>query len=113
MDSNSRAGKGKPRNHARRSVGSDQHRLAPLPCIEKGLLRADQIALTTFCRLIREYELLKEDVSENNLVRDRLRLKDASHVTTSIALRLYRPIIDPIVPPANGNPILIFWAHND
>ncbi|MEO8137088.1 MAG: DDE-type integrase/transposase/recombinase [Betaproteobacteria bacterium] len=34
-------------------------------CIEKGLLRADQVALTTFCRLIREYELLKEDVGEN------------------------------------------------
>lgn len=34
-------------------------------CVEKGLLRADQIALTTFCRLIREYELLKPDVGEN------------------------------------------------
>jgi transposase InsO family protein len=34
-------------------------------CIEKGLLRADQIALTTFCRVVREYELLKNDVSEN------------------------------------------------
>jgi hypothetical protein len=34
-------------------------------CIEKGLLHADQIALTTFCRFVREYELLKEDVSEN------------------------------------------------
>ena len=35
-------------------------------CIEKGLLRADQIAITTFCRLVREYELLKDDVSETN-----------------------------------------------
>ncbi len=34
-------------------------------CIEKGLLRANQIALTTFCRFVREYELLKEDVSGN------------------------------------------------
>jgi putative transposase len=34
-------------------------------CIEKGLLRAEAIALTTFCRLIREYELLKQDASEN------------------------------------------------
>lgn len=34
-------------------------------CIEKGLLHANQIALTTFCRFVREYELLKEDVSEN------------------------------------------------
>ena len=38
-------------------------------CIEKGLLRAEQVALTTFCRLIREYELLKEDVGENKLLR--------------------------------------------
>ena len=34
-------------------------------CIEKGLLHANQIALTTFCRFVREYELLKEDVGEN------------------------------------------------
>ena len=34
-------------------------------CIEKGLLRADQIARTTFCRFIEEYEMLKDDVSEN------------------------------------------------
>lgn len=34
-------------------------------CIEKGLLHANQIALTTFCRFVREYELLQEDVSEN------------------------------------------------
>jgi len=34
-------------------------------CIEKGWLRADQIALTTFCRFVREYELLKEDIGEN------------------------------------------------
>lgn len=34
-------------------------------CIEKGLLHSRQIALTTFCRFVREYELLKEDVSEN------------------------------------------------
>jgi len=35
-------------------------------CIEKGWLRAEQIALSTFCRLVREYELLKKDVDENN-----------------------------------------------
>ena len=34
-------------------------------CIEKGLLRADQIARNTFSRFIKEYELLKNDVSEN------------------------------------------------
>ena len=34
-------------------------------CIEKGLLHANQIALTTFCRFVREYELLKPDASEN------------------------------------------------
>ena len=34
-------------------------------CIEKGLLRADQIAFTTFCRFVREYEMLKEDANQN------------------------------------------------
>ncbi|TWT56005.1 DDE-type integrase/transposase/recombinase [Allorhodopirellula solitaria] len=34
-------------------------------CIEKGLLHASQIALTTFCRFVREYELLKDDPGEN------------------------------------------------
>lgn len=34
-------------------------------CIEKGLLRADQIARSTFSRMVAEYEMLKEDVSEN------------------------------------------------
>mgnify|MGYP001825792858 CR=1 FL=1 len=34
-------------------------------CIEKGLLRADQIARNTFSRLINEYEMLKDDVGEN------------------------------------------------
>lgn len=34
-------------------------------CIEQGLLRADQIARTTFCRLVREYEMLKEEASDN------------------------------------------------
>ena len=34
-------------------------------CIEKGLLHSGQIARTTFCRFVREYELLKEDPSEN------------------------------------------------
>lgn len=34
-------------------------------CVEKGLLRADQIARTTFLRFIREYELLKPDAADN------------------------------------------------
>ena len=34
-------------------------------CVEKGLLRADQIARTTFCRMVKEYDLLKDDVGEN------------------------------------------------
>jgi putative transposase len=34
-------------------------------CIEKGLLNASQIARTTFCRFVNEYELLKDDPSEN------------------------------------------------
>jgi transposase InsO family protein len=36
-------------------------------CIEKGILRSDQIAWTTFYRFIRTYELLKEDSSGNKL----------------------------------------------
>jgi hypothetical protein len=34
-------------------------------CIEQGLLHSSQIALTTFCRVVREYELLKDSPSEN------------------------------------------------
>jgi len=34
-------------------------------CIEKGLLQADRIARTTFSRFIEEYEMLKEDMSQN------------------------------------------------
>lgn len=34
-------------------------------CIEKGLLRKDQIAPTTFYRFIREYDLLQKEPSEN------------------------------------------------
>ncbi len=34
-------------------------------CIEKGLLHAGQIARTTFCRFVNEYELLKADPGEN------------------------------------------------
>lgn len=34
-------------------------------CIEKGLLRREQIAPNTFSRMVAEYEMLKEDVSEN------------------------------------------------
>jgi len=34
-------------------------------CIEKGLLRADQIARNSFSRMVNRYEMLKEDASEN------------------------------------------------
>ena len=34
-------------------------------CIEKGLLRRDQIARTTFCRFIREYDLLQNESQQN------------------------------------------------
>ncbi len=78
MNSQARADKGQPRKvtpeevleainaalphfHQKRINKSAIYRF----CIEKGLLRADQIALTTFCRFVREYELLKEDVSGN------------------------------------------------
>jgi putative transposase len=36
-------------------------------CIEKGLLRSDQIAWTTFYRFIRTYELLKDDPGDSTL----------------------------------------------
>ncbi|MDP6721302.1 MAG: hypothetical protein QGF59_21720 [Pirellulaceae bacterium] len=78
MDSHARADKGQARKvtpeevleaingalphfHQKRHNKSAIYRF----CIEKGLLRADQIALTTFCRFVREYELLKDDVSDN------------------------------------------------
>jgi len=38
-------------------------------CIELGLLRKEQIAWTTFYRLIREHELLKDDPGDNNKLR--------------------------------------------
>ncbi len=38
-------------------------------CIEKGLLRKEQLAQTTFYRFIREYELLKNDDITNNKMR--------------------------------------------
>jgi putative transposase len=38
-------------------------------CIERGLLRHDQIAWTTFYRFIRDYELLKETPGDNNKLR--------------------------------------------
>ena len=38
-------------------------------CIEKGILRKEQIAQTTFYRLIREYELLKGDEATANKMR--------------------------------------------
>jgi putative transposase len=34
-------------------------------CIEKGLLHTNRIARTTFCRMVSQYEMLKEDPSEN------------------------------------------------
>lgn len=38
-------------------------------CIELGLLRKENIAWTTFYRLIREHELLKDDPGDNNKLR--------------------------------------------
>jgi len=78
MDSNPRADKGRTRkvtpeevleaiNAALPHFHQKKHNKSAIYrfCVEKGILRADQIALTTFCRLVREYELLKRDVSEN------------------------------------------------
>ncbi len=78
MDNRLRADKGQPRkvtpeevleaiNTALPHFRQKKHNKSAIYrfCIEKGLLRADQIALTTFCRFVREYELLQDDVSEN------------------------------------------------
>ena len=34
-------------------------------CIEKGIIRKEQLSPTTFYRLIREYDLLNDDVEDN------------------------------------------------
>jgi len=48
-------------NHPTRPTKSAVYRF----CVEMELLHASQIALTTFCRFVREYELLKDDPGEN------------------------------------------------
>jgi transposase InsO family protein len=84
MDASPRADKGKPRKVTPEEVleaintalphfvsVKTGHKKTPTKsavyrfCIEKGLLHANQIALTTFCRFVREYELLKDDPGEN------------------------------------------------
>jgi transposase InsO family protein len=80
MDASPRADKGKPRKvtpeevlEAINTVLPHFHTKKRKPtktaiyrfCIEKGLLHRSQIARTTFCRFVREYELLKDDPSEN------------------------------------------------
>lgn len=86
MDASPRADKGKPRKVTPEEVleaintalpnfvsAKTRHTKQKTPtksavyryCIEKGLLHASQIALTTFCRFVREYELLKDEPGEN------------------------------------------------
>jgi putative transposase len=50
-----------PHFHEKRYHKSSIYRF----CIERGLLRREQIAPTTFYRFIREYDLLKADVTDN------------------------------------------------
>ena len=83
MDTSPRADKGKPRKvtpeevleaintalphfHSKGYGHSQPNKTAIYRfCIEKGLLHAHQIARTTFCRFVSQYELLKEDPGEN------------------------------------------------
>ena len=84
MDSSSRADKGKPRKVTPEEVleainaalphfhqKSNGKKTTPNKtaiyrfCIEKGLLHAGQIARNTFSRMVNQYELLKENPSEN------------------------------------------------
>jgi putative transposase len=88
MDGSTRADKGKPRKvtpeevleainqalpHFHQKANDRNNRHANKPnktaiyrfCIEKGLLRADQIARNSFSRMVNQYELLKDDPGEN------------------------------------------------
>jgi len=79
MESQSRSDKGHPRKVTPEEVleainealphfhGSTPNKTALYRfCIEKGLLNPNHIARNTFSRMVNEYELLKEDVGENN-----------------------------------------------
>jgi putative transposase len=67
-------------------------------CIEKGLLRSDQIAWTTFYRFIRTYELLKDDPGDC-----KLRLAFAMQYANQLwqADTMYGPY----VPAQDGKPV--------
>ena len=88
MESSSRADKGKPRKvtpeevleainqalpHFHNQATSRREGRHERPnktaiyrfCIEKGLLRADQIARNSFSRMVKQYEMLKSDPGEN------------------------------------------------
>jgi transposase InsO family protein len=84
MACHSRADKGKPRkvtpeevleainqalphfhNHAKGRREKPNKTAIYRFCIEKGLLRADQIARNSFSRMVKQYEMLKDDPSEN------------------------------------------------
>lgn len=74
MKPRARSDKGKPRKVAVEDVLEGIEQVLPLfrdaapskgqvyrACIERGLLRREQIALNTFCRIVKQYELLKPD----------------------------------------------------
>ncbi len=61
-------------------------------CIEKGLLRADRIAQTTFYRFIREYDLLAADDHDDNKKRLAFSMKHANQFWQ--ADTLFGPYVD-------------------
>ena len=67
-------------------------------CIEKGLLRRDQIAQTTFYRFIREYDLLAPEDENNNKKRLAFSMKYANQLWQ--ADTMFGPFLDTGVPGA-------------
>src|SRR5690606_19262621 len=61
-------------------------------CIEKGLLRAEQIAQTTFYRFIREHNLLDSDSGENDKRRLAFAMKHANQLWQ--ADTMFGPYVD-------------------
>ncbi len=67
-------------------------------CIEKGLLRPDQIAQTTFYRFIREYDLLDPEDKDNNKKRLAFSMKYANQLWQ--ADTMFGPFLDTGMPGA-------------
>jgi transposase InsO family protein len=67
-------------------------------CIEKGLLRKEDIAWTTFYRFIRDYELLKDEAGENNKLRLAFAMQFANQLWQADTM------YGPYVPDEQGKP---------